>query len=62
MPGATDPATICDAAGLGEAVESGPDEGTLSGMTDDPVATAASSNPVLTTLVTAVTRPTWSTP
>ena len=32
----------------------GPDEGTLAGMTDDPVATAASSNPVLTTLVGAV--------
>ena len=48
-----DSATICDANGLVEAVESGPDEGTLGGMTDDPVATAASSNPVLTTLVTA---------
>ncbi len=47
-------ADICDADGLVEAVEGGPDEGTLSGMTDDPVATAASSNPVLTTLVTAV--------
>jgi transforming growth factor-beta-induced protein len=56
MPGATDPAAICDRAGLVEAVESGPDEGTLAGMTDDPVATAASSNPVLTTLVTAVTE------
>jgi len=50
----TDSATICDADGLVAAVESGPDEGTLTGMTDDPVATAASSNPVLTTLVTAV--------
>jgi transforming growth factor-beta-induced protein len=56
MPGATDPATICDRTGLVEAVESGPDEGTLAGMTDDPVATAASSNPVLTTLVTAVSE------
>ncbi|HET8620245.1 MAG TPA: fasciclin domain-containing protein [Acidimicrobiales bacterium] len=45
---------ICDAEGLVEAVETGPDEGTLAGMTDDPVATAASSNPVLTTLVGAV--------
>lgn len=35
-------------------MESGPDEGTLDGMTDDPVGTAASNNPVLTTLVTAV--------
>jgi uncharacterized surface protein with fasciclin (FAS1) repeats len=49
-----DSGEICDADGLVEAVESGPDEGTLGGMTDDPVATAASSNPVLTTLVTAV--------
>jgi uncharacterized surface protein with fasciclin (FAS1) repeats len=49
-----DSAEICDAEGLVEAVETGPDEGTLAGMTDDPVATAASSNPVLTTLVGAV--------
>jgi transforming growth factor-beta-induced protein len=49
-----DSATICNADGLVAAVEGGPDEGTLAGMTDDPVATAASSNPVLTTLVTAV--------
>ena len=54
-PAATaDSAEICDAEGLVEAVETGPDEGTLAGMTDDPVATAASSNPVLTTLVGAV--------
>ena len=56
-PAASDPiasAEICDAEGLVDAVESGPDEGTLAGMTDDPVATAASSNPVLTTLVGAV--------
>ena len=51
-----DSAEICDADALVEAVESGPDEGTLAGMTDDPVGTAASSNPVLTTLVTAVTE------
>jgi uncharacterized surface protein with fasciclin (FAS1) repeats len=49
-----DSAAICDADGLVAAVEGGPDEGTLAGMTDDPVATAASNNPVLTTLVTAV--------
>lgn len=54
-PAPADSAEICDADGLVSAVESGPDEGTLAGMTDDPVATAASSNPVLTTLVTAVT-------
>lgn len=51
---AADSTKTCDADALVEAVEGGPDEGTLSGMTDDPVATAASSNPVLTTLVTAV--------
>jgi uncharacterized surface protein with fasciclin (FAS1) repeats len=53
-PAPADSAAICDQAGLVEAVEGGPAEGTLSGMTDDPVATAASNNPVLTTLVTAV--------
>jgi uncharacterized surface protein with fasciclin (FAS1) repeats len=52
----TDTAEICDSDQLVEAVESGPEEGTLAGMTDDPVGTAASSNPVLTTLVTAVTE------
>lgn len=51
----TDTSQICTADELVEAVESGPEEGTLAGMTDDPVGTAASSNPVLTTLVTAVT-------
>jgi uncharacterized surface protein with fasciclin (FAS1) repeats len=53
-PAPANSAEICDTDGLVAAVESGPDEGTLSGMTDDPVATAASSNPVLTTLVSAV--------
>lgn len=52
--GAVASAEICDADGLVTAVESGAEEGTLAGMADDPVATAASSNPVLTTLVTAV--------
>lgn len=51
-----DTATICDADGLVAAVEGGPSEGTLEGMTDDPVGTAASNNPVLTTLVTAVSE------
>lgn len=51
---AVDSAEICDTDAIVEAVESGPAEGTLAGMTDDPVGTAASSNPVLTTLVTAV--------
>ena len=36
-------------------VQAGEDEGTLEGMTDDPVGTAASNNPVLTTLTQAVT-------
>lgn len=51
---AVDSAKICDTSSLVAAVEGGPKEGTLAGMTDDPVGTAASSNPVLTTLVTAV--------
>ncbi|HEV7760305.1 MAG TPA: fasciclin domain-containing protein [Acidimicrobiales bacterium] len=51
-----DSSKICDTDQLVQAVENGPAEGTLSGMTDDPVGTAASSNPVLTTLVTAVTK------
>ena len=51
-----DSSTICDTDGLVEAVESGPEDGTLAGMADDPVGTAASSNPVLTTLVAAVTE------
>ena len=51
-----DSASICDADGLVDAVESGPEQGTLAGMTDDPVGTAASSNPVLTTLVSAVSE------
>lgn len=51
-----DSATICDTDGLVAAVEGGPAEGTLDGMTDDPVGTAASNNPVLTTLVTAVSE------
>jgi uncharacterized surface protein with fasciclin (FAS1) repeats len=49
-----DTTKICDKDGLVQAVESGPEAGTLAGMTDDPVATAASNNPVLTTLVQAV--------
>ena len=50
-----DSSTICEPDALVEAVESGPEDGTLAGMADDPVGTAASSNPVLTTLVSAVT-------
>ena len=53
---AADSSTICDADGLVTAVESGAEEGPLAGMAADPVATAASSNPVLTTLVTAVSE------
>lgn len=53
---ATDSATICETDALVAAVESGADEGTLAGMTDDPVGTAASNNPVLTNLTAAVTE------
>jgi uncharacterized surface protein with fasciclin (FAS1) repeats len=53
---AADSSEICDPDELVEAVESGGEEGTLQGMTDDPVGTAASNNPVLTTLTTAVTE------
>lgn len=45
---------ICSADDIVAAVQGGDSEGTLEGMTDDPVATAASNNPVLTTLVAAV--------
>ena len=44
----------CTADEIVAVVQGGESEGTLEGMTDDPVATAASNNPVLTTLVTAV--------
>jgi uncharacterized surface protein with fasciclin (FAS1) repeats len=54
-PVAVDPATICDADSLVAAMNDGPADGTLAGMADAPVATAASSNPVLTTLDAAVT-------
>ena len=49
-------AEACDADAIVAAVQGGADEGTLEGMTDDPVGTAASNNPVLTTLVTAVSE------
>src|SRR5262245_32730209 len=51
-----DSTQICDADSIVEAVESGPAAGTLSGMSADPVGTAASNNPVLTTLTAAVTE------
>ena len=44
----------CDTDAIVALVQGGESEGTLEGMTDDPVATAASNNPVLTTLVAAV--------
>ena len=54
---AGDSATACDMEALVAAVEGGENaEGTIAGMTDDPVGTAASNNPVLTTLTTAVTE------
>jgi len=46
---------ICDTDALVKAVQGGSAQGTLEGMADDPVATAASNNPVLTTLTAAVT-------
>ena len=49
-----DSTEACDADAIVAAVEGGSEEGTLGGMTDDPVATAASNNPVLTTLAAAV--------
>jgi transforming growth factor-beta-induced protein len=51
-----DSSTACTADEIVAAVQGGAAEGTLEGMTDDPVATAASNNPVLTTLVAAVTE------
>ncbi len=48
-------AEACDASQITAMVQSGADQGTLEGMTDDPVGTAASNNPVLTTLTQAVT-------
>ena len=50
-----DSSEICSADDLVAAVQGGDSAGTLEGMADDPVATAASNNPVLTTLVAAVT-------
>lgn len=49
-----DSAQACDTDAIVAAVESASAEGTLEGMADDPVATAASNNPVLTTLTQAV--------
>ena len=54
-PAGGDSSKICDAKGLVAAVQGGAKAGTLEGMANDPVATAASHNPVLTTLVAAVT-------
>jgi len=51
----SDSSQMCSADGIVAAVQGGDSEGTLDGMTDDPVATAASNNPVLTTLTAAVT-------
>jgi len=49
-----DSTKICDKDAIVAAVQGGAEQGTLEGMADDPVATAASNNPVLTTLTTAV--------
>lgn len=53
---AADSTQICETEDLVAAVEGGADEGTLAGMADDPVGTAASNNPVLTTLVAAASE------
>ena len=53
---AADSTQACDTDAIVAAVEGGQEEGTLSGMADDPVGTAASNNPVLTTLVAAATE------
>ncbi len=53
-PAVTDSAKACTADELVAAVQGGNADGTLEGMANDPVATAASHNPVLTTLVAAV--------
>lgn len=50
-----DSGTICGPEGIKKAIENGSEEGTLAGMADDPVGTAASNNPVLTTLTQAAT-------
>ena len=52
--GAADSTKICDKASIVKAVQGGGQKGTLEGMATDPVGTAASNNPVLTTLTAAV--------
>jgi uncharacterized surface protein with fasciclin (FAS1) repeats len=61
VPGAMGSSTMADPAGdepFGSGCTAVPadGEGSFAGMTDDPVATAASNNPVLSTLVQAVTQ------
>jgi uncharacterized surface protein with fasciclin (FAS1) repeats len=51
----TSSAEACDAESLTALVQGGAEQGTLEGMVDDPVGTAASNNPALTTLTQAVT-------
>lgn len=54
-PAASDTAGMTDQFGSGCAAVPADGEGSFAGMADDPVATAASNNPALSTLVTAVT-------
>jgi uncharacterized surface protein with fasciclin (FAS1) repeats len=54
-PMMTDSTMACDADSIVAMVEGGAEAGTLAGMASDPVGTAASNNPVLTTLTAAVT-------
>ena len=56
-----DDATMAEAFGDGCAAVPADGAGSFEGMAEDPVATAASNNPVLSTLVTAVGEATSST-
>lgn len=49
-----DPATICHPSGILKTIEKADPAGTMEGMATEPVATAASNNPVLTTLTQAI--------
>ncbi|HWL45457.1 MAG TPA: fasciclin domain-containing protein, partial [Ilumatobacter sp.] len=55
-PMTTEPATGMEPSGAGCAAVPTDGEGSFSGMADDPAATAASNNPVLSTLVGAVVQ------
>ena len=52
--GPTESSRTCDTGALVAAIAGGPEEGTVEGMADDPVAVAAGNNRVLTALVDAL--------